>query len=347
MALKKEKKVEETTIKESTDTNQVSEIKDKKEEKVKLNKSQQDLINRIDAKREVFKGHQTKQKKINYLVTIIFVLVLVGAFAIMLLLANQNVVFLILGIGLVVASLVGTYIVTKIMHKNLTEKANDYIDYLFEETSAYIYKSEETKEFFVESKGKLDDQLFFDAHLYKELKNTKSRNLTHFKLNDCFYEIADLAANTLVKNKLAPKFLGKFYSVKVPCNYKHTIIFQMKGNNLSVPIDDVDGLNLIDNNDVYLMYSDDAKCTDVFDKHALQIIKKIKIADPVIDIIVSIKGERISVGIDYVDDYLSIPVDNAYNLKYAIKTKADWEIIQEFVNLLENNLKELNSKKTK
>jgi hypothetical protein len=60
-----------------------------------------------------------------------------------------------------------------------------------------------------------------------------------------------MAGNIMIKNRLSPMFLGRFFDYdnsydKEGCR----IILQIKGGNLSRPVDDLDGIELVENNNV-------------------------------------------------------------------------------------------------
>ena len=70
--------------------------------------------------------------------------------------------------------------------------------------------------------------------------------------------VADLAANILVKNRLSPMFLGKFYDYTSSYSKEgKRIIMQIKGGQLSRPVDDIDDLKLVESTDAYLIYTNE------------------------------------------------------------------------------------------
>lgn len=344
MGLKKFVEEKETTV--SKKEPQVS-TKETQEVVEKTNSKETTLINKIEAARNEFKAEQKKQKKLNYLVTAIMITILIGAFVLVMTRpvdGEGSSPFVWVGIALMGGCLIGSYFVTSAMKKSLTSKANTYIEKLFEESSTYVYSDGVNKNITVQPLGKMEDNDFYEGHFYSNLKGTKSRNLVNFTRNNLSYSSCDLAANCLVKNRLSPKFLGKFYKIEFKGNYKHTTILQMKGNNLSIPIDNVDGLNLIEDNEKYIIYSDDADAKKIVDGKLLNTIKLIKINDPVVDIIFSIKNNTIRIGIDYVDSFLTIPVEENFDLKFTKKSMEDFADIAKIVDQTVANINK--SKKT-
>ena len=139
-----------------------------------------------------------------------------------------------------------------------------------------------------------------------------------------------------IKGKLSPKFLGRYYSFKAnnKTNGKVTV-FQLKGGKLSIPLDDIDDLKLIEGNDKYCIYSNDPNAKKVLNSKVIKELQKFKVVDPLIDVIFSVKDNLISLGIDYADEYLNIPVDSDFTIKNTKIAKQDFKKV---VNVLETLL---------
>lgn len=340
---KVEEKVEE--VKETEESKKVEEVV---EAPIIETVDEKTLAEEINAKRLEYKAYADKQKKINYIITGIVCVCLVAIFAVMMVFSSTEWV-LYVGIGVMALVLAATYISSKMMRKKLLASAEVYIDFLYKKTSEYLYASKDTKNFVATPKGTLEDKYFLNAHFYSMLKGTKSRNFVHFTLDGVDYDSCDLAANTVIKGKLSPKFLGRFYSIKAPIDTKEKVtLFQLKGGKYSNPLDDIENLKLVEGNDVYAIYSDDENYKKLFNDRLIKALSDFEIKAPLIDVIFSIKDNLISLGIDYEDEFLNIPVDSDFSIKNLRKSKEDFEKVLKVISvLLDNNSNKQKDSKAK
>lgn len=309
-----------------------------------------ELENEINEKRKEYKTFADKQRKINIAITTVIAVILVGCFVCMMTLSKTYEWVIYVCLGVMVLVLGATYLSSNMMKKNLMAKSEVYIDYLYEKCGKYVYSDKEVKNLIVTPKGSLDDKWFHDAHFYKDIVNTKGRNFAHFEYKGIEVDTCDLAANMKVKGRLSPKFLGRYYSFKANNKTDGKVtIFQLKGGALSVPLDDIDDLKLIEGNDKYCIYSNDQNAKKVLNAKVIKELEKFKVADPLIDVIFSVKDSLISLGIDYSDEFLNIPVDSDFSIKNTKIAKDDFKKVINVLNALlstnkNNQEKEENNK---
>ena len=299
----------------------------------------------INNKRKEYKAYADKQRKINIIISSIVAVVIIAAFICMINLSSKYTWVLYVCLGVMILVLGGTYFASNKMKKNLIAKSEVYIDYLYEKCGQYVYNDKDVKNLIVTPKGSLEDKWFLEAHFYKDIVNTKGRNFSHFEYKGVEVDSCDLAANIKIKGKLSPKFLGRYYSFKAnnKTNGKVTI-FQLKGGSLSVPLDDIDDLKLVEGNDKYCIYSNDTNVKKVLNTRVIKELEKFKIVDPLIDVIFSVKDNLISLGIDYADEFLNIPVDSDFSIK---NTKISKEDFKKVVNVLDTFLQSKKNAETK
>ena len=314
------------------------EVPEKEPEIVKTD-SEIELEKAVNEKREEYKAYALKQKRLNIIITSIVAVVLIAAFFGMMMLSDKYEWVLYLCLGAMILVLGSTYFLSKVMRKRLLAQSEVYIDFLCKEVSKYVYSDKKVKDLVVTPKGSLEDKWFFDAHFYKDLVGTKGRHFAHFEYNGMEVDSCDLAANYKVKNRLAPKFLGRYYSFKP--NFKtdgKVTIFQLKGGELSVPIDDIDDLNFIEGNKQYCIYSNDPNAKKVLNDRVIKALLKFKVKNPLIDVIFSVKDNLVSLGIDYTDEFINIPVDKDFSIKNSKIAKEDFAKVMNVVKvLLESN----------
>lgn len=326
----------------------VEEVIDVKEEKkgevISFGDKEKELAFRINEKRGVYSAYADKQRKINTLVTAILVVVLIASFVVMMIF-SQTKGILIGCVSLMALMLILSYVYTKLTKNKLQAEAKTYVDFLFTEKSKYVYDNKRVEGLLTTPQAQLELQYFQEAHFYTEIKGVKGRNFSHMKVGKFDIDVCELAGFHLVKGKTAPKFLGTFYSVKAPTKTNGKVtIFQLKGGKFSVPIDDVADLELIEGNDTYCIYSNDENVSKIMNKKLIHELSRIKVEDPVIDVLFSIKDNLVSIGIDYTDEFVNVPVEKEFGVQNAIKSKKDFEQVLNILDALSENFKNVESK---
>ena len=326
------KKEEETKKLEEEATNKLQatiEVNSKKAEElnaIPLREDQETIKANIEKARGEYFTETKKQRRINIILTIVIVVILIAAFVLMITLSATISYINYISIGVMVVAVVGMFVANRYFRGNLSKKAEDYIAKLYSEIDNYLFSGEDFKELNYKPQGQLKDEIFMDARFYKDLKNTRSRNLVSVQYKGKLLVAVDIAGNILIKNRLSPMFLGKFY------DYENTydkegkrIIMQIKGGELSRPIDDVDDLKLVEGNDTYAIYSNDEEWRKILKQDVIRDICKLEIDKTLIDVIISIRPGKTSIGIDYVDEFMNIPVDHEFDFNLVRKTEADFK----------------------
>lgn len=353
MGLRKNEPLKEEVVKEEK-----QDIIDKSDENLAVEKEEDvaevdavktddevNLENEINEKRKEYKVYADKQRKINIIITTAISVILLGAFICMMVYGKTYDWVLYVCLAVMILTLGGTYFSSNLMKKKLMAKSEVYIDFLYEKTGQYIYDDKNIKNLVITPKGSLDDKWFHDAHFYKDIVTTKGRNFAHFEYKSVEVDTCDLAANMKIKGRLSPKFLGRYYSFKVNNKTDGKVtIFQLKGGNLSVPLDDIDDLKLVEGNDKYCIYSNDPNAKKVLCAKVVKELEKFKVVNPLIDVIFSVKDNLISLGIDYADEYLNIPIDSEFTIKNTKITKEDFKkvvsVLEAFLETNKNNQEE-------
>ncbi len=310
----------------------------KKEEEFKnlpLNEQENIIVERINSYRKDYNAYVKKQKYINFAIVGVLLALMITAFVLIIVLGETYPWLMYLSLGIVVVALIATFVFNKIFRNKLNERANDYIGKVCNETAKYLYQEPDFTNLQVLPDKPLQDSVFFDAHIYKDLKGTKSRNLVFANYNGLNFASADLAGFILVNKRTAPMFLGKIFEVDNNYNLDGKyILFQLKGGQLSRPIDDVDDLTLVEGNDIYCIYSNDENWRAVLNKKVLTELRKFNIDSTLIDVIVSIRKGKTLIGIDYEDNFINIPVSSDFEFHNTRRVKEDLNIVLNVVDLI-------------
>ncbi len=270
---------------------------------------------------------------------------------------KSNQAITIVALVLCVVGIAAMGIVSLIKNKDLKKKALDYVNQYFIITNKFIYSDEAFTNVEYLSNTQFSDQAFKDAHFYKGIHDTKSRNYVALSYKNIPLVTCDISANVLVRGRTSPMFLGKLYCLErkhediKPILKKEgeeeasevkdesIIIFQLKGGELSKPLDDIEGLEKVDDTESYVVYSNDKKYKKIFNSKVLNVCKSFRIDKTLIDVVLSIRNNYITIGIDYADEFISIPVENEANIQILRRTKSDLALVTEIFDLINENSK--------
>lgn len=322
-----EEKVESKEEEEKSKLESIILENSKEEEELKnlpLDEKQKVVTGKIEDARLAYFAYTKKQKKINTMISVGVIIILIICIVLIFALGNTYQWVSYLALGLMVVSVVLTFVATKVIKNKLSKQAEEYIRVLYQNENEYLFSGENFSKLEVKAYGQLKDELFIDARFYKNIKGTKSRNLVSVYYKDKQLGSADLAANILIKNRLSPMFLGKFYDYTSRYDKDDKrIIMQIKGGQLSRPIDDVDDLKLVEGNDTYCIYTNDDEWRKILNAHVIKDILKLKIDKTLIDVLISIRKGKCSIGIDYIDEFMNIPVEHEFDFNNVKRVELD------------------------
>ncbi len=322
-----EEKVESKEEEEKSKLESIILENSKEEEELKnlpLDEKQKVVTGKIEDARLAYFAYTKKQKKINTMISVGVIIILIICIVLIFALGNTYQWVSYLALGLMVVSVVLTFVATKVIKNKLSKQAEEYIRVLYQNENEYLFSGENFSKLEVKAYGQLKDELFIDARFYKNIKGTKSRNLVSVYYKDKQLGSADLAANILIKNRLSPMFLGKFYDYTSRYDKDDKrIVMQIKGGQLSRPIDDVDDLKLVEGNDTYCIYTNDDEWRKILNAHVIKDILKLKIDKTLIDVLISIRKGKCSIGIDYIDEFMNIPVEHEFDFNNVKRVELD------------------------
>ncbi len=312
---------------ETNKLNTIIEENSKEEEELKnlpADEKQKAVEETIEKARTEYSNYAKKQKRLNTIASVCVLVVLVGALILMMTLSKTVKWISYVSIGIMIAALIVTFSLTKVIKKKMSAKAEEYIDVLYKQMDSYLYIKDDFKDAEFKPQSQMKDELFIDAGFYKNIKGTKSRNLVSVMYKDKLLGISDLAGNILIKNRLSPMFLGKYYdySSKYDKDDKR-ILMQIKGGELSRPIDNIDDLKLVEGNDRYVIYTNDDEWRKTLTSSVIKDITALKVDKTLIDVIVSIRKGKLNIGIDYVDEFMNIPVESKFDVNKLKREELD------------------------
>lgn len=333
--IEKDLQVQEEIVEEVNQNEVVEEDVSEEIVEHELSNRETEMSKTINEERSNYRDFYKKQRKINTIFTVIVLAVVLGAFLMVVFNDQMGGIGIYIAVGLFVVAIAVSFITSRNMKNKLTVKAQEYVKNLYEITNAYVFDDKNISNLQDLGNTQLPTQEFIDGHFYKNIKASRNRNYVKMLYKSKELVSCDLAASILIKGKTSPMFLGKFY--KYPCSYNKEnsfILYQLKGGELSRPLDDIDDLKLVDGNKKYNVYTNDDNYKKIFTERVLSLLNSFKIDDKLIDVIVSIRNGVVLLGIDYSDEFMNIPVESEYDIKNTLRVKKDFEKIKKIFDLL-------------
>lgn len=329
---KEEQKVTEE-VKENT---KVEETKKEEEEEENIQLIEdldvQDTIDSINHKKEEFDNYQKKWRTYGIINTIIFLLFVTGGFVLVVAFSKDtNLAWLTyVGLGLVIVGFAFSLVYSKIKKNKLNEKSAEYIDFYFKEKTKVIFNIDGVSKISAKAKCNYKDE-FLASKFYKEIQTVRSRFGIDFKYKNVNCNINETAGCKLINKRAFPVFLGKFFYCDVKYDKPTRILFQLKGKELSQPVDNIDNLEIKEDNDKYIIYSNDDDYKKVFNNEVIRSINQFKSIGSIIDVILSISENKLYIGIDYTDEFMNASINEKLTLDILSKEKNDLEKILNIV----------------
>lgn len=297
------------------------------------------IKNKINEERKKYLDYYNKQKLMRRISTIIIVLILIGAFAMVLCSDLMGGVGVYVGFPLAILAIIAAYVVSKISRNKLSNEAQKCMANLYSISNQYIFDGINLADYDFNISKQLEMSNFINCHFYKNIKNTRSRNFVSFLYKGYEFTACDLAASVIIKNKTSPMFLGKFYSYTFSKYQKEegVITFQLKGKELSRPLDDIDDLKLQEETKKYVIYSNDEEYKKILKDSIIKNLCQFRIDNTLIDVIVSIRPSHIDIGIDYSDEFMNVPVESEFNIEDLKRAKRDFNKVINIIELINKN----------
>jgi len=310
-----------------------NEAENAENEQKSLDDEQKEIEKEINEAKQEYLTKAKKQRRLSTIISVLVLVLLVGTLVLMLTLQKIWGPITYVCLGVMVLVLAGVFVSTKFFKNRLQGESEKYINKLFGLINGYIYREEKFAEKDIKPNGQMRDELFLEAGFYKEAKGTKSRNLVMIKYNEKTLGVADLAGFMLVKGRTSPLFLGRYFDYENSYSKEGCrILMQVKGGELSKPLDNLEGLEKVSETNRYVIYSNDKEWEKTLTSKIIKDILQLKIDKTLIDVIVSIRPGKTDIGIDYSDEFMNIPVETEFNFKNVIRSECD---VKKVINVLD------------
>ena len=126
------------------------------------------------------------------------------------------------------------------------------------------------------ARGKIEDHLFTDSNLYKDVLEVRSRGATTFEYEKKPILVCDCAGSVKTDKRVVPIFVGKYLVTGNKYEGKEPIYIYIKGDQRSLPPTNLEEVKVVKDDATLAIYSNDSKWEKNLNTKAMKIINSMK-----------------------------------------------------------------------
>ena len=327
--MNEEKKEEQSEIKEPVFPEDIKEVAEVKEvAPVEVIDYETDNLKNIEAAREIFLKQYKVQNIVKWLVSIVSLGLIVLAWLVLL------PINLYLAIGTIGLSLLLILLYNFFIKRYLNGKMKIYFDAFYKNTTEFIFEGADYSDVEFKVENKIEPIQFTENNIYADVIQVGSRNLTTYKYKGLPISVCDAAGQTKSAKSLVPVFVGKYFMAENSYDQDEPIIVYLKGNEKALPPTNVAHHEVISDDNVLAIYSNNKEALKFVNKKVQTALKKIHTDDILVDVAVAIQKGKTFVCAGYDDILMVLPLEKPFNPKATRNYKDDLAVISEFISTL-------------
>ena len=291
----------------------------------------EEVIQKIEGKRDAFMALYKKYRSINTILMAIFVISFVPVMIWVMPIETYG-TYIALGIVLLFVAVLFFY--GNFMKRKTTTATLEYINDYYQAIDQYVFDETQVDDYYQFTDEQMELQNVVDARIIKGIDDLASRNTVKYRLGKFLIHSADIVAyiHHEVKRKTQKQgvFYGKFIiSDNKQTKAERTIIYLKPRIELVAQAGgptDVEDLNMIHDDKEFAVYSSSPAVLDVISKDALNLLAKFPLNEDLIDATISIQAGKTCFALSFSERIMVVPYNQPANgeaienLKKAIET---------------------------
>lgn len=197
--------------------------------------------------------------------------------------------------------------------KKMTQKMRNYFSIFYGNMNKYVFGSKSFDKVVFENPGKIEDHLFLDSNLYKDVLEVRSRGATTFEYEQKPVLVCDCAGSVKTDKRVTPIFVGKYLVTGNKYEGKDPIYIYIKGDQRSLPPTNLEEVKVVKDDATMAIYSNDSKWEKTLNTKVMKIINSMKPNKELVDIAISIQPGTTYIALGYDDPLMVIPLDRPFN----------------------------------
>lgn len=228
-----------------------------------------------------------------------------------------------------VAFIIAYYVIVKFFNN---KKMEEYLKVYYGNINAYVFAGYNDVK--GDIAGRIANDEFNNALLYKDVSTIGSRNIVSYKINDINLKMCDCAAQKSTVKNLVPLFIGKFLIADNKYTNEEPIYIYLTGNSRALPPNNLDALPKVYNTKKMVIYTKNKNYERTLNANVRRLITSIVTNNILVDCAISIQKGKTYFALGYDDCLMVLPLAEKFNSIPLDRFKKDMEIVKEIVTQL-------------
>ena len=216
-------------------------------------------------------------------------------------------------ISIAVVLLAAVLVYSYLTRKKMTQKMRDYFSVYYDNVNKFVFGSKSFDKVLFENPGKIEDHLFLDSLLYKDVLEVRSRGATTFEYEKKPVLVCDCAGSVKDYKRVKPIFVGKYLVTGNKYDGKEPIYIYIKGDERALPPTNLEEVKVVKDDKNMAIYSNNSKWDKVLNAKVMKLVNSIKPNKELVDISISIQPGTTYIALGYDDPLMVVPLDRPFN----------------------------------
>ena len=197
--------------------------------------------------------------------------------------------------------------------KKMTQRMREYFSIFYSNMNKFVFDSKSYDKVLFENPGKIEDHLFTDSLLYKDILEVRSRGATTFEFEKKPILVCDCAGSVKDYKRVKPVFVGKYLVTGNKYDGKEPIYIYIKGDQRALPPTNLEEVKIVKDDKSITIYSNNSKWDSVLNTKVMKLVRALEPNQELVDISISIQPGTTYIALGYDDPLMVIPLDRSFN----------------------------------
>ena len=216
-------------------------------------------------------------------------------------------------ISIAVVLLVGVLVYSYLTRKKMQQQMREYFSVFYGNMNQFVFSSKSFDKVVFENPGKIEDHLFLDSNLYKDVLEVRSRGATTFEFEHKPMLVCDCAGSVKAYKRVQPIFVGKYLVTGNKYDGKEPIYIYIKGDQRALPPTNLEEVKVVKDDKVMSIYTNNSIWEKTLTPSVMKIVNSLKPNKELVDIAISIQPGTTYIALGYDDPLMVVPLDRQFD----------------------------------
>ena len=328
--MKKENEVLEEAKKEEFSRPEIEE-----DPKEKVSKYDSEELQKIEDERLAFLQQYRSANRAKSIIFFVVMFLLVATFIVLPTVGKDKQWQLPAMISIAVGLLGFVLLYSFLTRKKMTQKMREYFSVFYGNLNKFVFGTKHFDKIVFENPGKIEDHLFLDSGLYKDVFEVRSRGATTFEYDKKQMLVCDCAGSVKAYKRVQPIYVGKYLVTGNSYKGKEPIYIYIKGDQRSLPPTNIDEVKIVFDDKNMTIRSNDKNWNKFLTTSLVKKLGSLKPNKELVDIGIAIQPGTSYFALGYDDPLMVVPLDKPFNQAPANLYKKDIQKVCEIAKELD------------